>query len=403
MSYTSAVVSVGDNPKGYGLSVRCIKDAINYSFDGSISEPVLNNYLSRAIHMGRMGEGVGSTTDNVRMVKAIGAKYLGRVMLVYSGESSVPQRLVSTKALATQVHANDPDVILEGGVFEYVSTQVNTLPIPAYVFQSFGLPVVTRNFIQANMVFPHNPIMPSKDNLVPDITKQETRLWFYYLATAQIDAGLESIHWGYFEPQAYNDKPSYANYFNVLGKVRAYAKTHARRHFVLCNADANVAPGNGGNLLFDFGSANLHANGIKEVTATPMKAILTSKYGSSGNGTTPSGWTTSRLPFLIHVDNTGYSGQGGTPGLGGSWTWGWDEISWFAQQPEAYRNEFLIYADNYIRTMWTPAIAGHLEMPGIRIITPAINGTSNYFANSRALYSLGFNQEETIRQIWVAQ
>jgi hypothetical protein len=138
---------------------------------------------------------------------------------------------------------------------------------------------------------------------------------------------------------------------------------------------------------------------MKEVTTDPQKIILTGRFGRSGSGITPSGWSTTRLPFLVHLDNRGLSGKAGTPGLGGSWTWGWDEISWFANQPEAYRNEFLGYADNYINNMW-PDHAGHLEMPGIRVITPAINGSSNYFANSRASYSLGFNQEETIRQIW---
>jgi hypothetical protein len=102
---------------------------------------------------------------------------------------------------------------------------------------------------------------------------------------------------------------------------------------------------------------------------------------------------------LVHIDNTTGTGIAGVPNQGGPWFWGWDEISWFANQPEAYRNEFLGYADNYISNMWSDH-AGHLEMPGIRVITPAINGNRNYFANSRAYYSLGFNQEETIRQIW---
>jgi uncharacterized protein (TIGR02145 family) len=404
MASPNASVSVGDNPKNYGLSVRCLKDAasspvssLDYRFDGSISLPVLQNYLSRAIHMGQLGTGVGNTVDNIRMVKNIGAKYLGRVMFVFGKESTFPQRLQTTITIGAQIHANDPDVILEGGVFEYVSTDVNTLPIPAYVFQQFNLPVETRNFRQAEMVFADNPII-NRPYTVPDITKMETRLWYYYLATAQIDAGIESIHWGYFEPQAVNDKASgYTIYFDMFRRVRLYAKTHARRHFVLCNADANVAPGSGGDLLFDFGSGNLHSNGIREIASEPQKCELYSKYGSSGNGVTPSGWATTRLPFLTHFDNNGvYGSNSGTPGNG---TWNWDEITWFANQPETYRNEFLRYADNYISNIW-PNNAGHLEMPGIRIISPAMNGTSNYFANSSSLYPWGFNQEETIRQIW---
>jgi uncharacterized protein (TIGR02145 family) len=404
MASPNGAVSVNDHPKNYGLSVRCIKDLVtipgnspDYRFDGSISLQVLQNYLSRAIHMGRLGEGtVGNTVDNLRMIKSIGAKYIGRVILTYGNEQLVPQRIQSASTIGAQIHVSDPDVILEGGIFEYVSTQVNTLPIPAYVFHQFNLPVETRNFRQADMVFADNPII-NRPYTVPDITKMETRLWFYYLATSYIDVGIESIHWGFFEPQAVNDIASgYTNYFDMFARVRLYAKTHARRHFVLCNADANVAPGNGDKLLFDFGSGNLHSNGVSEVLAEPQKIIITGRYGKSGAGVTPSGWATTRLPFLIHFDNTGYKGNGGIPGDG---TWGWDEISWFARQPEAYRNEFLRYADNYISTMW-PDNVGHLEMPGMRVITPAINGNGTYFANSTALYPLGFNQEETIRQIW---
>jgi hypothetical protein len=336
------------------------------------------------------------------MVKSVGAKFLGRVFHPFGKENLFLQRLQTTQTIGAQIHAMDPDIILEGGVFEYVSTQVNTLPIPAYVFQAFGLPVETRNFRQADMVFAINPILPTQPYTMPDITKMEARLWFYYSATAQIDAGLESLGWGYYEPYTVSDAPNYANFYDLIAKVRAYAKIHARRHFVLNNAGGKSPISVEGMLLFDFGGANMHASGIKEDTANPYKATLTGKYYGSGSGITPSGWATTRLPFMIDIDNTGYSGQGGTPGLGGSWTWGWDEISWFANQPEAYRNEFLRYADNYVSNMW-PNNAAHFKMPGIRGITPAINGISQYFANSSALYPWGFNQEETIRQIWAAK
>ena len=191
-----------------------------------------------------------------------------------------------------------------------------------------------------------------------------------------------------------------ANYpilYGLVNKVRDYAKTHSRRHWVLMSAGGNVKRDD--VLMFDFSGANLHGNGVSELVAQPCKAILTGKFGGSGAGITPSGWATTRLPFLVNIDNRGFSGSACTAGLGGSWLWGWDEISWFANQPEAYRNEFLGYANNYVNNMW-PDQAGHLEMPGIRVITPAINGNSYYFANSSAFYPLGFNQEDTIRQIW---
>jgi len=60
----------------------------------------------------------------------------------------------------------------------------------------------------------------------------------------------------------------------MFARVRLYAKTHARRHFILCNADSNVAVALGGKLLFDFVSANLHANGLKEVTTQPQNLFM---------------------------------------------------------------------------------------------------------------------------------
>jgi hypothetical protein len=75
--------------------------------------------------------------------------------------------------------------------------------------------------------------------------------------------------------------------------------------------------------------------------------------------------------------------------------WGYDEITWFAQQPEAYRNEWLRYAWNWLKKH-DPS--GFLEMPGGRMLT---HGPGNwYFANTKSAACLqGFSQEETIKAI----
>jgi hypothetical protein len=379
----------------------------DYRFDGSISRPVLQNYLSRAIHMGRfcagVGEGrastssVGNVDENIRMVTNIGAKYLGRVIVIWGQESQVPQGLEKARAVGLQVHAADPDIILEGAILECVTPDVDKLPIPAYVFKDLGLPVETRNFRCADMLYIDNPIY--KTGKVPDITKQETRLWFYYIATSYIDIGLEAIHWGVIDAIGGNDKAGgWKNYYDLFARVRSYANKHARRHFVLCNGDKNYGIEVDGKLLFDFHSATLHGGaGLNEVPDRPEQCIFDSRFKSL-DGITPSGWTCTRLPYLLHIDNSRYSGKGGQGGLRG-YTWGYDEISWFARQPEEYRNDFLCYADECIRNCYPDSI-GHLEMPGIRVISPPLNGKNFYFANSATFNPLGFNQEETIRKIW---
>ncbi|MCK9412028.1 MAG: fibrobacter succinogenes major paralogous domain-containing protein [Prolixibacteraceae bacterium] len=415
MGYPNASVTVNAHPKNYGLSVRCIKDVVSnpvnsldYRFDGSISQQVLQNYLSRAIHMGHLCQGIGNSVDNLRMLKSIGAKFAGRVFFMWGGESQFPQLLQQARDISLQVHANDPDIILEGAILECVTPDVDKLPIPAYVFQDFGLPVEKRNFRCADMLYINNQIYDT--GKVPDITYQETMLWFYYLATSYIDIGLEAIHWGVMDAMGGNDKPlGWKNYYDLFARVRAYAKIHARRHYVLNNGDVYRGIVVDGKLLFDFHSAILHSydkyvmpggTGIKEVTDKQGQCILTSGYNSYG-GITPSGWSCTRLPYITHLDNSGRTGVEGVAGQPG-FLWGYDEISWFAHQPEAYRNEFLRYADNYISNYY-PDQPGHLEMPGIRVINPDINANGTYFANSSSLYPWGFNQEETIHQIWAGK
>ena len=80
--------------------------------------------------------------------------------------------------------------------------------------------------------------------------------------------------------------------------------------------------------------------------------------------------------------------------------WGWDEISWFAQQPEDYRNRWLRYAHDWIKKT-DPA--GHLQMPGTRMLTCPNETLRSYFANTKGkTCPVGYSQEETIKQIWSA-
>jgi hypothetical protein len=74
------------------------------------------------------------------------------------------------------------------------------------------------------------------------------------------------------------------------------------------------------------------------------------------------------------------------------------QISWFAHQPESYRNEWLRYAWRWLRehdpNSW-------LEMPGSRTLHAPVGNQWWYWANTRsAATPEGFNQEETIKAIW---
>jgi hypothetical protein len=197
-----------------------------------------------------------------------------------------------------------------------------------------------------------------------------------------------------------NNDLEHAGWLDMLSRVRAYARQHARRHLLIC--DAHTPTGGyveNGRLLFDFHSFPLR---IVAVTNQPYRGVLEVGYADSifrrsKGGVTPIGWTCEHLPYLVELDNFG-SHNPGKPSPS-PYIWGWDEITWFALMPEAERNEWLRYAWNWVGKT-DPN--GHLEMPGSRILSPGNReGPRWYLANTRsASCPHGFNTEETIREIW---
>jgi hypothetical protein len=381
----------------------------DYRFDGAMSEEVLRSYLSRSMTVMYLLTGQGDLDDNIRMLKECGVKFAGRALYNWGreqgGESALPKKLAQAKENAAKIHAADPEIILQACVFEIVSEDVNNLPIPASVFEALGQPVEARNFRYEAMTYPSGRGVNQwgRGASVPDVSRSETKLWFYYLAAAYLDAGCEAIHFGQAELMNGNDR-DFAHWAEVLDKVRACAKGHARRHFVLC--DAHVPHGGlvrEGKLLLDFHSFPLR---IEEVADHPRQGRLSvgytdALYGRSKGGITPSGWTCEHLPYLVEFDNYGRSRQPGQAGMGKFWVWGWDEMTWFSQQPEEYRNRWLGDAVQWLRDH-DPA--GYLQMPGMRCLSGAANGKRFYYVHrASAATPDGFGQEGAIRKIWTEE
>jgi hypothetical protein len=100
----------------------------------------------------------------------------------------------------------------------------------------------------------------------------------------------------------------------------------------------------------------------------------------------------------VELDNYGSSKEPGKAGVGVNWVWGWDEITWFSQQPEEARNAWLRDAWTWVRTH---DAAGYLEMPGGRCLAGAADGKRWYYVNRRSEATPeGFGQEDAIREIW---
>jgi hypothetical protein len=373
-----------------------------YHFDQTISRATLERYLSRAITMEGMLNGRGDLPDNIRMLRELGAKFIGRSLCLWGGEAKLLRNLERAKEQIPTVHAADPDMILQACIFEIVTTEVEQVPVPPWAFAAFGLPAETRNFRYADMLYPDGQLQDHwrKGHSVPDVSRPETRLWFYFLGASFINAGCEAIHLGQTELMNRNDR-SLAHYSQVLALLRTHAAKHARRHMVLF--DSHVPSGGlvrDGRLLMDFHSFPLR---IKEVPDRPQEGILQlgfsdGLYGRSKGGRTFSGWECEHLPYLVEIDNWGASKQPGQAGAGSVWVWGYDEICWFAHQPQTYRSNWLQYAATWVRQ--TDPVAW-FQMPGSRTLASPVAGKWWYYANRpSAAVPDGFNDEEAIRTIW---
>ena len=75
----------------------------NYTFDGTLSREVLENYLSRSISMEGLFNGRGDFDDNVRMLKSCGAKFIGRSLCLWGGEGNLLRNLERAKSLVPEI------------------------------------------------------------------------------------------------------------------------------------------------------------------------------------------------------------------------------------------------------------------------------------------------------------
>ncbi|HZY88026.1 MAG TPA: hypothetical protein VFE78_24535, partial [Gemmataceae bacterium] len=128
------------------------------------------------------------------------------------------RNLERARQAVPKVLAADPDMILQACVFESVSTQVEQVAVPEWAFAALGQPVEKRNFRYADMLYPDDRRKNQwgRNASVPDVSRPETKLWFYFLAASFIDAGCEAIHFGQAEIMNGNDR-DLAHWAQLLG------------------------------------------------------------------------------------------------------------------------------------------------------------------------------------------
>ncbi|MDD3751828.1 MAG: hypothetical protein WC446_02735 [Candidatus Paceibacterota bacterium] len=386
-----------------------------YYFDETgISRENLESYLHRSVTMSEFltfdpycNDGFYPDKErDVKLIQNVGAKFIGRAIYRWGGESvfNTPDFLDKAKKLTTLVHETDPDVVFQAAIFEAVSTEVNSIGIPEWVFIEFNLPFEKRNFNYYEMLNSNGKYKDfwGEGISVPDISKTETKLWFLFLAGTYLKIGCEALHLGQIALIGMEDN-NFKHWGELLDMIRSYARKNARRKWVLL--DAHTPFGGmviNGKSLLDFNSFPLR---IKEIPEKPQKSVLEmgyldSFYGRSKGGITPSGWECESLPYLVEFDNFGVSETPGEATIDSHYVWGYDEITWFCLQDEAYRNEWLKYAYDWIRENDSN---GFLQMPVCRImLTGKDSLVRKCHSNTRtADFPQGLNLEETIKEIWL--
>ena len=227
--------------------------------------------------------------------------------------------------------------------------------------------------------------------------------------------GFESIHFGQAEIVGLYDKQTgYSSWNLILSKIRKFAKNYNRGN-VLCTTHlnegmyfdpnpSNPLPNKDRILLFDFHQQpiNMVENKSLPCTQTLQPSKLINNHNSliskTISGINPQGWRVINNPFVLEFDNSDIECLTGCNYdiSKDEWRlWGYDDISWFAKQPENYRNDILIYLYYKIKCFNNN---GHFKMPIRRMYSescPPLTSNPLYRCATNA-----FNQENTIKNIW---
>jgi hypothetical protein len=426
-----------------------------------MTPPVLNRYLARAITMQGlmdMQQSADASAANqaayrqqLAMLANLDARYIGRVSGMWGGEKAFEANMAATQQTVADIRAAylakgiTEMPIVQGAIFEIITGEIDQVTVPGEVVakfypgqtasRKFNHRVTSYDSLWIKMNQPNggvvgaNPACPNEYPyncperyswggatwaVVPDMSKPETQMWFYYVATRLLDAGCEAIHFGQVEMMDRAD-PGHASWWKVLTMIRQYAATK-NRGLVLCDAHTqgvyyDPAPASPllaaqRQLLFDLHAAPLRPQENARQPWSPGGggAYLDARGGGCGTpiyahskgGVPYLGWgSVSALPYLVEFDNFGILSHPGQ--LSGYCApWQWDEISWFGAQTNAYRNQWLKYAYYKVQCLDGQA---HLEMPGLRGMVWQ-DSKPTYRASNGPVSAGNFNQETMIRDLW---
>ncbi len=391
---------VATNATGSGLEFTVLNLAKNtsvnagmdFAFNGKISEAVLNNYLARSITYTITDD---NRNDAARAILNTGTKLVCRTVTDWFPSVTHENKIHEFTEIMDQIHTYDPDVVFEACIFETCGPEMNSIKIPEHVFKAFGKKVEDRCFDYKKMLYVdgYANAQWNETHGAPDISLIETQMFFYYRACFYIDNGFESLHLGQTGLMGKND-PQRKAWTKVVNLIRDYAKKNARRKYVFinCHYPGQNFVGTDGVMLADYNVWPLRPKPVRKAgePASPQKCELNfdtdTPYKTTISGKSPSGWSTSKYPYLLEFDN--YQPEPDTIYS----IWGYDEISWIASQPDSYRRSYFTEVRKMVSDLKQN---GHVALPGSRTTASAKN-TKWYNMNNKAYCKDGFSDEDAI-------
>ena len=364
-------------------------------FDGSMPRDVLEYYLSHAASAQWISMS-DTLDDDIRVILKTGIKFLGRAAGIWKASMPDDEHFAAVKAAAEKIHAADPEIILQACIFEAIYREdVESVKIPAFVFEAFGIPYEDRYFDYDACLFPKDSGAWSN---MPDISKPESQMWFYYRGVNYIDCGCEAFHMGQIHLYTGRDR-GYKAIGKVLSMLREYGSAHARRHKVIFDAHSHSLVVDGRSLL-DYNAMPLTRFPMTDRTGEKLVLV---REGKSGGGISPEGVYEESLPFLYEYDNWGGRDTWAHEHLSfeklakSQW-WGGDQISWFACQDEKSRNKFLDYTFKWV-AINNPD--GYFAFPLMRGLGSGGDGADRvYKLNNRSdACPGGFSQEDAAARL----
>ena len=406
-------------------------------------------------------------TDLLRLVSNVKPKFIGDALANWGIWDWQPywNRSATTVYDLKKI---DPQIIVQASPNEYMTEEMASIAgeIPQWVWDAFGLVNEYRNFNIQNMKFADWQSNSSHwwdyvglnasglpKGIVPDISRLESQLWFYYIGRKYIDIGCESLNFS----QAVlmnNSSTNPVNWNIVFGKLREYARTQDpnKIRYLLIAGHGKGMKDASNHLAFDFVEGPSRTSELAPVPlpafpgregphmniplfptggcASLKKNICPGDevYDQTMGGINPSGWTTEKSYGMIFLDNFGIEAgslpsQYGTPHSPPANCYSpyrWDEQTWFALNNKAYRDDWLKYAWYQVKfldpwlsfsppvkrvisignAVWAPN-SYYANTPGAAF--PAANTINNvqggYIDRNTVLPYSGYGQEETIKDL----